>query len=49
MDLCEVERCDRLHLLQHLLLTARLLTVDNNRVQVTSVPVAIFRSLIRTF
>ncbi len=27
MDLCEVERCDRLHRLQHLLLTARLLTV----------------------
>ena len=49
MDLCEVERCDRLHRLQHLLLIARLLTVDTDRVQLTSVPVAIFRSLIRTF
>ncbi len=42
MDLCEVERCDRLHRLQHLLLIAWLVTVDNDHVQLRSVPVAIF-------
>jgi len=46
MDLCEVERCDRLHRLQHLLLSAWLLTVDTDRVQLMSVPVEFFHALI---
>ena len=51
MDLCEVERCDPVHRLHYLLLIrlVTLVTVDNDRVQLTSVPVSIFRALIRTF